>query len=78
MTETKKAVEQLVLYGKINAALEIEAEFNSLFDVLDLIPSEQKPAIERRDVENIIQTFKSMTIFKGTKAGICDKKGEPV
>lgn len=78
MTETKKTVEQLQLYAKINAALEIEVEFNSLFNVLDLIPSEQKSTIEKRDVVNILQTFKNMQIFKGEKEGICDKKGEPV
>lgn len=78
MTETKKTVGQLALYARINAALEIEVEFNSLFDVLELIPSDIRPALERKGIIQILQTYRNMQIFKGEKAGICDKKGEPV
>ncbi len=78
MTETEKKVELVSLYARINAAIDIEKEFDQLFKVLDLVPSELSPTIEKRDVINILETYKNMQIFKGKKAGICDTKGEPV
>ena len=78
MIDVKKNLDQVSLYARLDAAVVIEEEFDRLFKVLDLVPSELSPTIERRDVINIIETYKNMEIFKGAKDGICDKKGEPV
>jgi len=78
MTSNEKKVELISMYARINAAQEIQKEFDQLFKVLDMVPSELNATIEKRDVINIIDTYKNMTIFKGTRAGICNKKGEAV
>ena len=76
MTETKKKVEQVSLSARINTALDIEKDFDHLFTALYLIDKEA--TLEKRDVINVLKTYKEFQIFKGKKVGICDTKGEPI
>ena len=77
MTDTEKNVELISMYARINAAIDIEKEFDRLFKVLNLLPADD-PTMVQRDIVNVLKTFKEMQIFRGVKDGICDKEGEPI
>jgi len=74
--ENEKKVEQVVLYARIHATADIATDFDHLFDVLYLV--DKDATIQKRDVINILRTFKEYQIFKAEKAGICNRKGEPI
>ncbi len=76
MIDVKKTLGQVSLYARLDAAVVIEEEFDHLFKVLFLV--DKNATLEKRDVINVLKTYKEFQIFKGKKAGICDKKGEPV
>ena len=77
MTDTEKNVELISMYARINAAIDIEKEFDRLFKVLNLLPADD-PTMVQRDIINVLITFKETQIFRGVKDGICDKEGEPI
>lgn len=70
----KKRLNQIEIISKMAAALEIQKEFERLFDTLHLIDVDAK--IEKWNVEDILKTYRDKIKWQGQRDKLLDGNGD--